>query len=101
MKKIFFLSLCLLIFSSITHSQQARRNPNWKPSIIPEPYSMQIGKGYLKLPYYLNIISPSNKEVRQIADQLAVDRQIIIDPAAGFVGEAGKGRQRPAAVEQA
>ena len=36
---------------------------------------MQIGKGNLTLPYNLTIISPANKEVRQIADRLAITLQ--------------------------
>ena len=75
MKKLLSLSLCFIFFISILQAQLARRNPNWKPSIIPEPYSITIGKGYLELPYYLTIISPANKEVKQIADRLALALQ--------------------------
>ena len=66
MKKILPLLLSLLLLTDLAFGQVARRrrDPNWTPSIIPEPYSMQIGKGNLTLPYNLTIISPANKEVR-------------------------------------
>ena len=77
MKKILPLLLSLLLLTDLAFGQVARRrrDPNWTPSIIPEPYSMQIGKGNLTLPYNLTIISPANKEVRQIADRLAITLQ--------------------------
>ena len=69
-KKLLLLA-CVCALSFTGDAQLARRRADWKPSIIPQPFSVITGKGYLSLPYYLNIICPANPELRKIADRLA------------------------------
>ena len=68
MKKILLLiSTLFILFTS--HAQ--RRAANWKNTLIPQPASIVIDKGYLELPYNLSIITSKNAELKKIADNLA------------------------------
>ena len=69
MKKIpLFISLFFIL--TISYAQRSSAS-HWKNTLIPQPASILIGKGFLKLPYSLSIITPKNAELKKIADNLA------------------------------
>ncbi|MDZ4793130.1 MAG: family 20 glycosylhydrolase [Bacteroidota bacterium] len=69
MKKIALLGSLLVVLCS---TQAQRAAGPWKNTLIPQPASVTVVKGSLKLPYYLFIIIPKNTEVKKIADDLAL-----------------------------
>ncbi len=68
MKKI-LLFICIHFNLIASHAQ--RSAANWKNTLIPQPASIVIEKGYLELPYNLFIITSKNAELKKIADNLA------------------------------
>ncbi|MBK7290313.1 MAG: family 20 glycosylhydrolase [Chitinophagaceae bacterium] len=71
MKKCASGFLLFLLFCASIQAQKAARSKDWRPKLIPIPVSVTVGSGYLELPYDLFIITPNNKEIKQIANRLA------------------------------
>lgn len=72
MKKIFLLTLIILLFSSVFGQKAGHKNQVL--SIIPQPASVTLEKGSFTLPYNIVIVTSKNEAVKGIAQHLS--RQI-------------------------